>query len=206
MEVKVETGLAKLPFGTQEWESRLSKAGYAELDQEDQEVFSTISETVADGEREAHAYSVYLTLPLYQKIEYCFKRRMSVRAMCGYVGITQRKWDKLTRKYTKLPDMVEMWKGYPEAKASENIANAVLDGDLDTSKWAAERWDKEGYGKTVGVTVDGEVTVTHEIDYKLALQIREKLLAGANSSENEEKFRRAQEAEVIDVGEESNGE
>lgn len=184
-------------FGAEEYEARMKNAYYAEMEDGDKEVFEAIDEEVAELERAQGKHYVYLTADLYRKLEYAFKRRMSIQAAMSYCNIRRTKMDKLFRKYTKLREQVEMWKGFVEAAASENIAAAIVDGkDLDTSKWYKERIDRTDFGKTVDVNVNGNVTHDHQMNVKKALEIREMLLGGAN----EDKAAKAIEvkAEVVE--------
>lgn len=185
-------------FGAEEYACRMKNPFYAEMEDGDKEVFEAIDEEVAEMERAQNKHLVYLTADLYRKLEYAFKRRMSIQAAMSYCNIRRTKMDKLFKKYTKLREQVEMWKGYVEAAASENIAAAIVDGkDLDTSKWYKERIDRTDFGKTVDVNVNGSVTHSHEMNVKKALEIREMLLGGAN----EDKRERVEvvEAEFVEV-------
>lgn len=183
-------------FGVDEYLCRMKNAYYAEMDDCDKEVFGTIDDEVVELERARNKHFVYLTADLYRKLEYAFKRRMSIQAAMSYCNIRRSKMDKLFKKYPKLREQVDMWKGFVEAAASENIAKAIVDdGNLDASKWYKERIDRSDFGKTVDVNVNGSVTHNHDMNVKKALEIREILLGGANE---DKKARGIKSGEVVE--------
>lgn len=160
-------------FGEREYEHRLKDRIYRELPEGDIQVFKDIDPEIVLLEQSQNSYYVYLTLDLYRRLEYVFKRRMSLMAALAYCDITKSKWEKLCKKYVHLKERVDVWKGFMEAKASERVAQAIIDdGDLDTSKWALERLNKADFGKRVDINVGGEVTHAIEMNIDKVREIR----------------------------------
>lgn len=164
-----------LRIGIEEYNSRLRcNNEFKNLEEEDKEVFKEISEDIQEIERATSVYYVYLTIPLFLKIQYGAKLRMGDKAICAYAGILRSKYDKLCKKYVLLRDRINLWREELVARATENVAKSVIEGkDIDNSKWVLERLNKEEYGKNVVVSHSGVVDHKHSLNMEQLRELRE---------------------------------
>ena len=164
-----------LRVGIDEYNNRLrSNNDFKSLEEEDKEVFREISEDIVEIERSNSVYYVYLTVPLFLKIQYGAKLRMGDKAICAYAGILMGKFQKLCKKYTLLRERINLWREELVARATENVAKSVIEGkDIDNSKWVLERLNKEEYGKNVVVSHSGTVDHKHTLNMEQLKELRE---------------------------------
>ena len=190
-----------LKIGIDEYNSRLMcNNDFKSLEEEDREVFKEISEDIQEIERATKGYYVYLTVPLFLKIQYGAKLRMGDKAICAYAGIFRSKFDKLCKKYVLLRERINLWREELVARATENVAKSVIEGkDLDNSKWVLERLNREEYGKNVVVNHSGTVDHKHSLNMEQLKELRESFGKALEASREDAE---AVEAEVIDVPEE----
>lgn len=120
---------------------------------------------------------VWLTRDIYNKMEYAFKRNLTHLQMRSWAGIGLEKYKKLVRKYPRLKEMEEMWKGFVCSKAKMNIADKVEEGDIDASKWVLEKLERQEYGKSGDNSrSSGGITLNLEVDMKKVEEMRKLLM------------------------------
>ena len=141
-------------------------------------VVSQLDGEVECEEKEKLETYVWLTKDTYNKMEYAYKRHFTHAQMRAWAGINLEKWKKLVRKYPRLLEMIEEWKGFVCSKAKMNIADKIEEGDVDTSKWILEKLEREEYGKTGdnGNRNGGGVMLNLEVDMKKVEEMRALLL------------------------------
>lgn len=123
---------------------------------------------------------VWLTRDIYNKMEYAFKRNLTHLQMRSWAGIGLEKYKKLIRKYPRLKEMEETWKGFVCSKAKMNIADKVESGDIDTSKWVLEKLERQEYGKAGDNSRSGGgITLNLEVDMKKVDEMRRLLMRNA---------------------------
>jgi hypothetical protein len=76
----------------------------------------------------------------------------SVTKACSLAQIPQSTVQTWIETDEELRLKITAWQGSVAAKSRENIAKKIQDGDLETSKWYAERVEKEQFSTRLDLT------------------------------------------------------
>lgn len=167
-------------------------------------VLGFVDGEVWEEEKRTLSTYVWLTRDTYNKMEYAYKRHFTHAQMRAWSGVNLEKYKKLVRKYPRLLEMEEQWKGFVCSKAKINIAEQVENGDVEVSKWVLEKLERSEYGKPGDNAKSGNnVVLNLEVDMKKVEEMRNLLLG--KQDEGERKMishgeERAEELVVIDRG------
>lgn len=84
-----------------------------------------------------------MTPETLNKLEYAFRQGLSDRESCLYADISPQTLYNYCKEHPDYLDRKELLKEQVKMRAKENIAKAVDEGNLETSKWYTERKDKD---------------------------------------------------------------
>lgn len=85
-----------------------------------------------------------------------FQLGYSVNKACKTTEVAQSTVQTWIDNDDELRLRIGAWQSQVSARSRQNIAKAILEGDLLLSKWWLENLEKDEFGKKLDITTDGE--------------------------------------------------
>lgn len=105
-----------------------------------------------------------MTPDVVKKLEEAFSNGASDVEACFLAGISKQTLYDYQDKNPEYADRKEALKDMIKYQAKKNIKDKVFDGDVDTSKWYAERKIKEEFSQKIEQEVSGQLGLSKVLD------------------------------------------
>lgn len=127
------------------------------------EIMKQVDKESVKGQMSGELPYVKVTHNILAKLEIAIRSGLSEVNACSLAGITLGDFDVMMKKYPRLKDYIDTWKHDLNSRIELNLAQAVMNGDIEVSKWMAQNRMPEKYNASRKQEITVESTVKHKM-------------------------------------------
>lgn len=128
-----------------------------------------------------------MTPEVLEKLNTAYSNGAGDKLAARIAGVSYDALNDYCNKNPKFYAYKEKLKATPSLKALNNINKALVDGDIETSKWYLERAEKDAFGKQTQITgKDGDPLIPRKLPHDQMLNVAKAALLTLEDFEEDE--------------------